>query len=100
MFTKVRDAERQHKRTRVGKKSTSRREKPLFLRLPPAYHEALTALSEKNRRTLTAEAMLALEAHFEKNGVRLLPQITGNPEDTVSRGDVARDVCVEPVGVD
>lgn len=44
------------------------KEKPLFLRLPPAYHQALEQLAKKNRRTLTAEAMIALEEHFSKNG--------------------------------
>lgn len=49
------------------------RQKPLFLRLPPAYHEALNSLARKGRRTLTAEAMIALEEYFEKNGVQIPP---------------------------
>lgn len=54
----------------VGKKKAYKhKEKPLFLRLPPAYHEALSALARKARRTLTAEAMIALEEYFSKNGL-------------------------------
>lgn len=45
--------------------------KPLFLRLPPAYHNALATLARRGRRTLTSEAMIALEAHFQANGLRL-----------------------------
>lgn len=64
----------------VAKKTSTRsektsppREKPLFLRLPPAYHEALASLARKGRRTLTAEAMMALEDYFAKHGVGVDP---------------------------
>jgi hypothetical protein len=53
----------------VGKKPAPKHEKPLFLRLPPAYHDALAQLARKSRRTLTAEATIALEEYFAKNGM-------------------------------
>lgn len=57
------------KKKPVPKKVYSHKEKPLFLRLPAPYHQALEALAKKGRRTLTAEAMIALEEYFAKHGV-------------------------------
>lgn len=56
---------------KVNKTAYKHKEKPLFLRLPPAFHEALSSLSRKSRRTLTAEAMVALEEYFVKNGINI-----------------------------
>jgi hypothetical protein len=53
------------------KKPDQHKEKPLFLRLPAPYQKALRDLANASRRTLTAQAMIALEEHFAKNGVKL-----------------------------
>lgn len=46
-----------------GMGSQSPSESVLFIRVPSAMHRKLKKLAEQNRRTLTAEAQLALEAH-------------------------------------
>jgi hypothetical protein len=56
----------------LGKKSTvppkdQHKEKPLFLRLPTQYHQILERLARQGRRTLTSEAMIALEEYFTKH---------------------------------
>ena len=64
----------------VGKKTDRHKDKPLFLRLPPAYHQALAQLSRKARRTLTSEAMIAFERYFAENGIEL-PPASGTSRD-------------------
>lgn len=41
----------------------------IMIRLAPPYPERLRALAARNHRTLTAEALLAFDAHFAANGV-------------------------------
>lgn len=52
------------------------KEKPLFLRLPAAHHGVLRALAAENRRTITAEAVLAMEAYFLGKGKWPPPNVT------------------------
>lgn len=46
---------------------------PTYLRLPKAIKAAMESLAEENRRTLTAEIVLALESHLKESG-RELPK--------------------------
>ena len=41
---------------------------PLSIHIPRKHREALDALAEENRRTITAELVLALERHFAETG--------------------------------
>jgi predicted DNA-binding protein len=52
-----------------GKKKPARSGKPLHVWIPAELRDALDALSEKTRRHLTSEVVIALENHLAANGL-------------------------------
>ena len=48
--------------------------KQLVIRVPPRHHEALRKVAEKHRRTMTEQIKIALEEHFQKEGIWPDPQ--------------------------
>ena len=52
--------------------------KQMVLRVPPRYHEKIRQLAEKYRRSINEQAKIALEEHFEKEGIWPDPQ-AGTP---------------------
>lgn len=51
-----------------AKPTSARAGKTLFVYLDPPLRDALDALLQESRRSLTAEVSLALEAHLQKAG--------------------------------
>ena len=49
-------------------------QKTVSYRLPERLTEAIRELAKRNRRTLSGEVQLALEAHLASNGIVLSPQ--------------------------
>ena len=61
-------------------KGSGRQGTPMTVYLPPALRAALDALADDNRRTLTAEVVMALEAHLLAAG-REVPAADAAPAD-------------------
>ncbi len=57
----------------AAKRTEDRHRSGFMLRLPESHRAALEELRKKNRRTFTEEVQIALERHYEREGVKFPP---------------------------